>query len=243
MKISYNLLLFFFLLYAIGSSQVIQPYVKRIPVQYPTYLAYVEVYEHKTDPKKLDNTKFYYWIKAKKIHSSKGGYEGELLHGDYTALYTNDALKEKGRFNKGLKTGEWKEWYPNGELMKITRYTRGLLNGTSKTYNERGKLTVSETYKDGKLHGKQIFYLDSTRVIKTFKNGIERKKKLKAKPFFRKQTDHKKSDTIETETNKTEINKKKRSILKRQNKDQNNSKEKPIQEPKTKKTKDKISKV
>jgi MORN repeat variant len=143
----------------------------RIPIRYIDFMAYVMVYDGKVKTSSLNNERTYYWIKAKQIHQSKGGYEGDLLHGEYTALYRNDQLKEKGSYNKGLKTGEWKEWYTNGELKLVSHYKNGYSSGSFLYYNESGKLIKKEYYRSGNLNGKQFEYKDSTIIIAKYKYG------------------------------------------------------------------------
>lgn len=183
-----QLTLVFCLTGCIAFCQNFTPMKKRIPVQYSDFLAYVQVYEKKPDSKSLDNSKMYFWIKAKKIHSSKGGYEGDLLHGEYTALYKNDALKEKGWFKKGLKNGQWKEWYPNGELKSISKWKNGSLYGQSVFYNENGKRIQYASYKNGLLHGRQLIVNDTCTITKKFKNGKEVIKKPKRSRLSKKKS-------------------------------------------------------
>src|SRR4051812_5239292 len=45
---------------------------------------------------KVDEEKVYYWYKANQIRTSRGGYAGELLHGNYTCYYIDQNLKQKG---------------------------------------------------------------------------------------------------------------------------------------------------
>lgn len=159
----------------------------RIPVHQADFFAWVEVYDGEIKTSSLENNKTYYWIKAKQIHTSKGGYYGELLHGEYTALYKTDALKEKGKYSKGLKTGEWKEWHPNGELLCISHWKNGLPKGSFCYYNTSGKITRREWYKNGLLHGKQMTYTDSIETITKYRKGkAVQTKTPKAKKTFNK---------------------------------------------------------
>ncbi len=146
---------------------------RSIPIKHSDYSEWVLVYNDDIKTSKLENDKTYYWLKAKQIHTSKGGYEGNLLHGEYTALYQDNSLREKGTFYKGLKSGEWKMWYPNGEIKQITRWRKGKISGRITYYDAQGKLMKKENYRAGELHGSQIEYKDSIEVIRKFRNGTE----------------------------------------------------------------------
>lgn len=69
----------------------------------------------------------YYWYKDLKIHHSKGGCGGRLLHGQFTAFYLNGQLKRSGQFRKGLMHGEWRFWDIDGEPNRMERWKRGHL--------------------------------------------------------------------------------------------------------------------
>lgn len=153
----------------------------KIPVHQGNFFAWVEVYDGEIKTRRIENDRTYYWIKAKQIHTSKGGYHGELLHGEYTALYKTDALKEKGMYVKGLKTGEWKEWHPNGELKCISHWKSGRQSGLITHYNEKGEITRKEKYKHGVLHGRQTYLTDTSETSIRYRNGKPVIKKPKTK--------------------------------------------------------------
>lgn len=173
-----------FLTIALGTNVVCAQDIKlppnRIPVHQTDAYVWVMVYDGDIKSSKLEDEKTYYWLKAKQIHQSKGGYDGDLLHGEYTALYKNDALKEKGLYVKGLKHGTWKTWHPNGELASITQWKNGIQRGTAEYRNVDGRLIKLEKFKNGQLHGKQFYYADSSEIVKDFKNGREKFKKQKS---------------------------------------------------------------
>ncbi len=70
---------------------------------------------------------FYYWYSANIIHSTQGGYSGQLLNGQYTEYYLNKNLKEQGIFKKGLKDGNWKDWNEDGTLNQTATWKNGML--------------------------------------------------------------------------------------------------------------------
>ncbi len=63
--------------------------------------------KEKSIPSSAD--KEYYWYKSNSIMSTKGGYDGKLLHGQYSSFYLNSNLKEKGKYHMGLiKLEKWR---------------------------------------------------------------------------------------------------------------------------------------
>jgi hypothetical protein len=173
----------------------------RIPVKYPDFMAYVLTYDGKIKTTSLANERTYYWLKAKQIHSSKGGYEGDLLHGEYTSLYRNDALKEKGTYTKGLKTGEWKEWHINGELKLVSHYKKGSASGVFTYYNEAGKVIRKELYKNGRMHGRQHVYNDTAEVVTKYNRG----KLVTPKVNVKKRKDHHTTQSMEKNKKNSKI--------------------------------------
>lgn len=81
---------------------------------------------YKTDPK-IKNDRYYFWYLNNKIHSTQGGYNGELLNGHYIAFYPDKNLKEEGDFKRGLKDGPWKTWDPKGDLTAVTNWNEGIV--------------------------------------------------------------------------------------------------------------------
>ena len=135
-------------------------------------------YKFQTSQEKLEtkpvNELTYYWCKSNELHTTKGGYDGSLLDGTYSASYLSKQLKEKGSFIKGLKTGEWKSWYESGEINEVSNYKKGVLSGEYKKYDETGNLTLEANYKNGELHGETKSYSNG-KLLKTtiYKNGEE----------------------------------------------------------------------
>jgi len=70
---------------------------------------------------------FYYWYSASQVHSTQGGYSGQLLNGLYTAYYPNKNLREQGAFDRGLKNGIWKSWNKDGTLQQAVTWNEGLV--------------------------------------------------------------------------------------------------------------------
>lgn len=215
---------------------------QHIPVINHGFRTLVQVYDGDKRIKNPDNDRFYFWLKAKEIHATEGGYEGDLLHGEYTVFYVSENLKEKGVFHMGLKTGTWKQWHENGEIKEISNWKNGLMSGTITGYDETGKIIYKTHYRRGELDGKQYYYTDSAMVVKKFDNGKERIPKPKRTHGKNKKTE----DNVENEVapeEKTEPVKKERKpfkLFKKKNKQE--APGKPKEEKKSKKT-DKAEKV
>jgi antitoxin component YwqK of YwqJK toxin-antitoxin module len=84
-----------------------------------------DVLPFKSDPK-IKNDRYYFWYFNNVIHSTQGGFNGQLLNGHYVAFYPDKNLKEEGDFKRGLKDGEWKTWNPKGDLTSVTNWNEGI---------------------------------------------------------------------------------------------------------------------
>lgn len=90
-------------------------------------------------PVKADADKTYYWFSKDSIFTTKGGYAGRLLHGEYKVFYPDKSLRESGYFRYGLKDGTWKTWYPDGSAESVSYWKNGKMKGSP---------TVSDTKDD-----------------------------------------------------------------------------------------------
>jgi antitoxin component YwqK of YwqJK toxin-antitoxin module len=140
----------------------------------------------------------YYWYSYNKIISTKGGYDGSLLHGDYVCFYANNNLREKGSFKKGLKKGKWMSWYENGKIKEIAYWSNSLRCGERKLYDESGNIILIENYKNDKFNGAVIQYQSGKiTTIKYYKNGVEY--------FPKTKDDTKRADDSSTSKNKRTV--------------------------------------
>jgi antitoxin component YwqK of YwqJK toxin-antitoxin module len=81
-------------------------------------------------PPSTKSNLFYFWYSASRVHSTQGGYSGQLLNGSYAEYYLNRNLREQGVFKKGLKDGIWKSWNPDGTLKQVINWNNGIeING------------------------------------------------------------------------------------------------------------------
>lgn len=106
-----------------------------------------------TDNKPEPGSNYYYWFKPDTILVTHSGFDGKLLHGDYTVFYPNKNLKEKGKFENGLKTGEWKSWFENGEVQSISHWRSGKQEGLFSEFDRLGKPIRTGRFKRGQLKG------------------------------------------------------------------------------------------
>jgi len=84
-----------------------------------------DVLPYKSDPK-IKNDRYYYWYFNNIIHSTQGGFNGQLLNGHYISFYPDKNLKEEGYFKTGLKDGVWKTWNQKGDLTNVTTWNQGI---------------------------------------------------------------------------------------------------------------------
>ena len=85
-----------------------------------------EILPSKSDPKIL-NDRYYFWYIPNAIHSTQGGFNGQLLNGNYAAYYPDKNLKEQGDYKKGLKDGVWKTWNRKGDLTSVVNWNNGVV--------------------------------------------------------------------------------------------------------------------
>ncbi|OFX83102.1 MAG: hypothetical protein A2W99_13300 [Bacteroidetes bacterium GWF2_33_16] len=133
----------------------------------------------KTKKIKLSDNIVYYWYKSNQINSNKGGYIGKLLDGKYIVENRDGDLITSGNFKTGYKTGIWKTWYNNGQIKTIGKYSKGRRVGHHKVYDSFGSLKEINKFKDDKLNGKQVLFVNGTKTIKKYKNGVAVTKKTK----------------------------------------------------------------
>ena len=85
-----------------------------------------DIAPYKTEPK-IRNDRYYFWYLNKVIHSTQGGYSGQLLNGHYISFYPDKNLKEEGDFKRGLKDGTWKTWNKKGDLITVATWDEGVV--------------------------------------------------------------------------------------------------------------------
>jgi len=125
----------------------------------------------------------YYWYKSGEIHSSVGGYFGELLHGDYTKSYLDNNISEQGEYKNGLKNDRWKKWHKNGKLKELLDWDDGLKSGSYFEYSENGKILLKGKYKNDWKHGTWVNL--KTKDTLRFNKGKAVDKDLKVKKTFK----------------------------------------------------------
>lgn len=179
------------------------PLNNRVTINYQDYMVYAH-FTREEGHVSIDDDKYYYWFSANDIKKTRGGYDGKILHGLFTAFYMNKSLKEKGKFRYGLKKGEWKEWYNNGELKEKSFYKKGYKSKAFSLFYTNGKVKQKGRYKKGELHGKLKTYDSLNVLVKTerYKKGILQPLKVKElkvkkrKSLFRRKTKAPKLDSL-----------------------------------------------
>ncbi len=156
------------------------------------------IYAHLLPAEDNDNVKvsdkyWYNWYAQHDIKETKGGFDGKLLHGEYTEYYDTKDLKRKGIVKKGLKKGKWKSWYKNGQISEITYYKNGLRHGKYVRYTSTGALATKGKYKKGILVVKKIRKKETKDTLATEKKS--EKKSKKNKPVKDKKVNKKKQKT------------------------------------------------
>lgn len=99
----------------------------------------------------VNDRKNYHWHNKGQININKGGYSGELLHGEYLVFDKQKRMITQGTFEYGLLDGKWKYWYQNGNLKSVQTYQNGILHGEQMIYDNEGTLVTYNNFKDGKL--------------------------------------------------------------------------------------------
>ena len=150
------LLLFFVLLFhslvpSLRSGQAfaqfkIEDLEKRlITIHYEDSVVKAQVLIEKKKMKPIEAC-LYHWYKSNKLFITKGGFDGHLLHGNYTELYKDQNLKVKGVFKNGLKNGKWMSWYENGQVRNVVYWKKGVKNGLFRYYINSGQLIKEGRY-------------------------------------------------------------------------------------------------
>ncbi len=210
-----------------------------------------EVFEEKVKIKPNEK-RSYFWFASNKIVETKGGYDGKLLHGQYSAFYLASNLKEKGEFKYGLKNNRWTLWYENGNIKEITTWKNGQKSGVSKTFKESGEQTYEAIFKNGRLNGfvtkfqegkivsrqkykddQEVIEKEKTVVKKPKETGIPKENKsVQDTSLMRKAAEKKLLDKKETEKNKLakELELKKKSEKKKIEEEETRKKQKTSQQ-------------
>lgn len=152
---------------------------------------------------KASPQKTYYWFDNRVIHSTRGGYSGTLLNGQYVEYYyPENNLLTKGSFRNGLRHGTWSIWDVNGILRERSEWHNGNLVNLKHLYNTTGQLCKIETYKKGKLHAFQSvdndtmlgprIYIHPDTPKKNFVSYLHKKTVSFKKVFHKKTTTQKK---------------------------------------------------
>lgn len=203
------------------SSLLAQKYIEpenmkqfNITVNYDDYTVKTQMLKQAKNIK-VNNDLTYMWYASQKIMETKGGFEGKLIHGNYTSFYLNNQLKEQGTIRYGLRNKKWKYWYPDGKLREVINWKNGLKNGEYLLYNDYGQLMAKGNFKNDKLHKNFYTYGPDGKVIekKKYKSGnevIEPPKTVKTKKEKEKKIKEAKPEGEKDKSLKREANKEKK---------------------------------
>jgi hypothetical protein len=180
------------------------PANQRVILKFSEYIVYANILPDENKIK-VDDDKYYFWFSANDIKTTRGGYDGKLLHGTYTEYYLNKNLKQKGEFKYGLKVGEWKSWNMAGEYEEIVNWKKGKKNGRFRVYNASGKVVKEGRYKEDILNGRLKAYMnDGTTESVYYKDGSPLvEKKGKVKKLFKKNSVPKEKNINQKEPEKS----------------------------------------
>jgi hypothetical protein len=109
-----------------NSTRPIQTNDNKLRITDSTQVIEADMLPYKSDPK-IKNDRYYFWVADNTIHSTQGGFNGQLLNGHYVAFYPDKNLKEEGGFDRGLKQGTWKTWNRKGDLTAVTNWNEGIV--------------------------------------------------------------------------------------------------------------------
>lgn len=101
--------------------------------------------------KRVNVFETYFWYKLEQVIQTVGGYQGQLLHGQYIESYSSGQLKLKGCFYYGQQSGVWKYWNEEGKLQRLENWKKNKLHGKVYYFKEAGDIGVVKVFKKGVL--------------------------------------------------------------------------------------------
>lgn len=132
---------------------------------------------------KTKNEVFYFWFAGDRIVSTQGAYSENLLQGEFTAVYNNKNLKEKGEYYYGRKNKTWRSWNKNGELIEISNWKKGIKHGMFITY-KNGEIIDKNKYRNNKLIPEKEIKekVEKVKKEKAVKSKGKESKQIEKKP-------------------------------------------------------------
>ena len=149
-----------------------EPVTRRIMIHSDTSVIQAEVLPA-GESMRIQNSAYYTWFAGGRLHVTKGGFDGRLLHGSFALFtYPEKNLIQKGSFRNGEKSGLWTTWYPHGEVKERIHWKAGKRAGRFVEFDENGFRSREGRYRNNELHGLIRVYVreDSVEVIR-MKNG------------------------------------------------------------------------
>lgn len=175
--------------------------LNRVILNHKDSIIYAHLLPDDESKKITASDKYWYnWYAQHDIKETRGGFDGKLLHGQYTEFYENKNLKKKGIFKKGLKKGKWKSWYKDGQLSEIVYYKNGLKDGKFILFNTSGEQVAKGKYDKGVKKKERV---KEEKKEKKDTVGVSDKKEIKSKKIKEgKKKDEVKKDEIKKEDKK-----------------------------------------
>ncbi len=173
MKLALHILLLFAPILAFSQKMPEIDALNRVILNHKDSIIYAHLLPiEKSKKVHVSDAYWYNWYAQHDIKETKGGFDGKLLHGQYTEFYASKDLKKKGIIKNGLKTGKWKSWHKNGQLSEIWHYKNGLKHGKFIQFNEQGNYTSKGKYIKGKKKREKL-----SKEIKAEMKKAEKQKK------------------------------------------------------------------
>ena len=157
----------------ISNAQLLFPETMQVTINLDESTLKFNTFEDEEDLLFTNKFRNYYWYKTNELLTTQGGYEGRLLHGEFTELYDSKSLKRKGEFRKGTKQGSWRYWNTEGALTAMTKYRAGRRSGRSLRFDDQGYISESHRYKSDAKNGFSYIYTNG-QVVKLieFEDGV-----------------------------------------------------------------------
>ena len=139
-----------------------------------------------------DNRKHGLWIKYfndGKTPRIIGEFKDGRPKGEYSKMYRNGKVREKGTFNDGRQNGTFKTFHENGKVAQEKTFNEnGLEEGVQKYYYPNGQVEFEFTKKNGVTTGQATRYTEDGQIKEVITYGTDGKvksrevKEIAAKP-------------------------------------------------------------
>lgn len=126
-----------------------------------------------------DNRKHGFWTKYFKDGKTPrlvGEFKDGRPRGEYSKMYENGDIKEKGTFVDGRQNGSFKTYHSNGKIAQEKNFNKsGLEEGVQKYYYPNGQVEFEFVKKNGVTTGKAVRYTEDGQVKEIIMYGSDGK--------------------------------------------------------------------